>query len=196
MPKQARSQATYEALLHAAERLFAAHGYNAVSVEDICRAAGVSKGAFYHHFESKQAVFLALLQRWLTRLEQRLQKERRAHPEVVPALLAMTRHIRQIGQEGRQSWPLFLEFWSHAVRDPQVWQAMAAPYRRFEMLFAEWLEALPGLPLPPLTAARLLLALAMGVLLQGMLLPESTDWAALAYQGVLALLRGWGVVTD
>ncbi len=85
MPKQARSQATYAALLNAAESLFAAQGYNAVSVEAICRTAGVSKGAFYHHFGSKQAVFLALLQRWLTRLEQRLQKERRAGPGLAGA---------------------------------------------------------------------------------------------------------------
>ncbi len=198
MARQARSQATQQALLQAAERLFAAQGYNAVSVEAICREAGVSKGAFYHHFPSKQAVFLALLERWLRRLEQRLREARRAHPQVAQALLAMSAQVRHIGQQGRQSWPLLLEFWSHAVREPSVWQAMAAPYRHFEELFAAWLAEAQQqgafLHADPLTAARTLLALAMGVLLQGMLLPEAADWGTVAYQGVLALLRGWGVL--
>ncbi len=197
MPKQSRSEITYQTLLAAAERLFAAQGYNAVSVEAICREAGVSKGAFYHHFPSKQAVFLALLQRWLMHLEERLLAERQAHPQVTQALLAMSDQVRRIGVEGRRSWPLLLEFWSHAVRDPSVWQAMAEPYRHFEALFAEWLAEAQQqgaqLNTDPLTAARNLLALGMGVLLQGMLLPDAADWGTVAYQGVVALLRGWGI---
>lgn len=200
MPKQARSQATYHALLQAAEHLFATQGYNAVSVEAICREAGVSKGAFYHHFPSKQAIFLTLLQRWLARLEERLQAQRRAHPQIAHALLAMSEQVGRIGHEGRQSWPLLLEFWSHAVREPSVWQAMVAPYRRFEALFAGWLAEAhqKGAPLTadPHTAARTMLALAMGVLLQGMLLPEATEWNAVAYQGVRTLLRGWGILPE
>lgn len=200
MPVQARSQATYHALLQAAEHLFATHGYNAVSVETICREAGVSKGAFYHHFPSKQAVFMTLLQRWLARLEERLLAERRAHPHVAQALLAMSEQVTHIRQEGRQSWPLLLEFWSHAVRDPAVWEAVVAPYHRFEDLFAGWLADAQreGAPLntDPHTAARVMLALAMGVLLQGMLLAEASEWGAVAYQGVRALLRGWGILTE
>lgn len=41
------------ALLEAGVRLFEAHGYAATSVQSIVDAAGLTKGAFYHHFESK-----------------------------------------------------------------------------------------------------------------------------------------------
>jgi len=201
MTKQARSAATRQALLEAAERLFATRGYLAVSVDEMCRAAGVSKGAFYHHFPSKQAVFLALLEAWLQRLQKALENEVAAHDTPAQALLAMSAHIGQIGEENQNRWPLFLDFWSQAVRDPAVWEATVAPYRHFEALFAEWLEAAwpqsqaPSLPRDPLTAARILLALALGVLLQGMLLPQEANWGAIAYQGVLTMLHGWGMLT-
>lgn len=58
---QTRSEETRARILQAALTLFARLGYEAASVEDICVEAGVSKGAFYHHFPTKQAVFLQLL---------------------------------------------------------------------------------------------------------------------------------------
>lgn len=49
------------AILHACYRLMLAKGYSAAGVDEICRAAGMSKGSFYHFFESKQACALAML---------------------------------------------------------------------------------------------------------------------------------------
>lgn len=60
----ARSQAKAErrgVLLAAAAKLFAAHGYNGVSIEDLGAAAGVSGPAVYRHFPGKQALLGALL---------------------------------------------------------------------------------------------------------------------------------------
>jgi AcrR family transcriptional regulator len=55
--RQPRGDATRERLLRAAERLFVRHGFDAVSVDRIVRAAAVTKGAFYHHFGDKLAIF-------------------------------------------------------------------------------------------------------------------------------------------
>lgn len=46
-------------LLDAAMQVIRAQGYAATTVDDICRAAGVSKGAFFHHFESKEDLGIA-----------------------------------------------------------------------------------------------------------------------------------------
>jgi AcrR family transcriptional regulator len=59
----AQKQATREHLYDQAMRLFAARGYDAVSVEDIVREAGVARGTFYVHFPRKEDVLIELIRR-------------------------------------------------------------------------------------------------------------------------------------
>jgi AcrR family transcriptional regulator len=54
--------ATRDALVSAARDLFGTTGYAGTPVEAIVRAAGLTKGAFYHHFESKQEIFLQVFE--------------------------------------------------------------------------------------------------------------------------------------
>jgi AcrR family transcriptional regulator len=60
--KVAQGQQTRSRLLVAARELFGARGYNDTSLDDIVAAAGVTKGALYHHFESKEDLFRALFE--------------------------------------------------------------------------------------------------------------------------------------
>ena len=55
-----RSRATRTALIAAARRLFAERGYTEVPADEIVAAAGVTRGALYHHFADKRALFEAL----------------------------------------------------------------------------------------------------------------------------------------
>lgn len=64
MPRGTRAQQreqTRNDLISAARHLFAERGYAAVSLAEIVSAAGVTKGALYHHFDSKRAIFDAAL---------------------------------------------------------------------------------------------------------------------------------------
>jgi AcrR family transcriptional regulator len=57
-----RGQATRAHILQVATELFAAQGYEATSIEVVLKASGVSRGALYHHFANKEALFTAVLE--------------------------------------------------------------------------------------------------------------------------------------
>ncbi len=67
-----RSELTRAALIAAARELFAEHGYAGVGTEEIVRAAGVTRGALYHHFEGKRELFAAVYERIEAELAERI----------------------------------------------------------------------------------------------------------------------------
>src|SRR5438445_10402123 len=60
--------ATRDRILQAALQVFAEKGYHRGAVDDIVRASQTSKGAVYHHFPNKEALFLALVDQFSARL--------------------------------------------------------------------------------------------------------------------------------
>src|SRR5260221_9541998 len=67
-----RSEATRDALIEAARALFAERGYAGVGTEEIVRAAGITRGALYHHFDGKRDLFEAVYERVEAELAQRV----------------------------------------------------------------------------------------------------------------------------
>ncbi len=64
---------TVTRILAAAEKLFATRGYDAVSMSEIAEAAAVSKANIFHHFSSKQALYLAVVRNACQGVAERLQ---------------------------------------------------------------------------------------------------------------------------
>ncbi|MEV7020217.1 ScbR family autoregulator-binding transcription factor [Streptomyces sp. NPDC093991] len=62
MAQQERAVRTRRAVLEAAATVFAEHGYTAARVADILKTAGVTKGALYFHFDSKEALARGVLE--------------------------------------------------------------------------------------------------------------------------------------
>jgi len=60
---------TRSRILNAAGNLFSSHGYCGASLDDIVVAAGITKGAFYHYFKSKEEVCIALLDQALAQTD-------------------------------------------------------------------------------------------------------------------------------
>ncbi|MFJ4292772.1 TetR/AcrR family transcriptional regulator [Cupriavidus sp. NPDC089707] len=56
-----RTEATRQALLDAARSLFVERGYGETSTPDVCAAAGITRGALYHHFADKRDLFRHVL---------------------------------------------------------------------------------------------------------------------------------------
>ncbi len=70
-----RSEATRAALISAARSAFAKRGYAGVGTEEIVRAAGVTRGALYHHFRGKRDLFEAAYERIEADLAERIATE-------------------------------------------------------------------------------------------------------------------------
>lgn len=60
--REQAGDATRAALVDTSRALFSTHGYADVSIDDITQATGVTRGALYHHFEDKRALFQAVVE--------------------------------------------------------------------------------------------------------------------------------------
>jgi AcrR family transcriptional regulator len=79
-----RSQSTRAALTAAARQLFSARGYASVGTEEIVRAAGVSRGALYHHFAGKRELFEAVYEELEAELAERIAAGALSSPSLSP----------------------------------------------------------------------------------------------------------------
>jgi AcrR family transcriptional regulator len=185
---------THQQILHAAERLFAAGGYDATGVAEICRAAGVSKGAFYHHFTSKHDLFLELLDTWLAALDAGFETAVQETADVPTALRSMAALVAHGIQRPEVRLGMFVEFWAHAQRDPLVWERAAEPYARyrayFEQLIREGIARGDIRPVSPQHGALLLTSTALGVLMQAQFAPNAEAWGEMLPATVGLLLEG------
>lgn len=156
-------------------------------------AHGVTKGAFYHHFPTKQAVFMELLNQWLLVLDTQLAAA--AGAATVPeGLLRMANMAQNVFKMADERLPMFLEFLTEARHDPSVWQAMVAPYQRYRAFFANIIEA--GIaegtlqPVDPEAAAHVIVSMAVGLVAQRVFDPTGADWGDVMQQAVQTILKG------
>ncbi|GAA4020019.1 TetR/AcrR family transcriptional regulator [Allokutzneria multivorans] len=79
--KREQREQTSAALRTTARRLFAEHGYAHVGLETIAQAAGVTKGALYHHFSSKAVLFRQVLADVQNEVGEQVQHAAEAQPD-------------------------------------------------------------------------------------------------------------------
>jgi AcrR family transcriptional regulator len=194
MAQQQRAQETRVRIMEAGAVCFAQNGYDATGVAEICRRADVTKGGFYHHFSSKRALFLALFEQWLTILDGQLAAFRAEAENVPDGFREMAGMIGQVFEVACGQLPMFLDFWSKAAHDTDVWEEIIAPYRRYQTFFSQMIQE--GIDegtlraVDPETAARALVSLAVGLLLQGTLDPDGANWAQVTKQSIDIYLEG------
>jgi AcrR family transcriptional regulator len=189
-----RRPATIGALLDAALELFAEQGYGATSIPDICARAGLTKGAFYSNFASKDALFLALMDRsW----QRRAESIRR----VMPASEAIADPDEGHGQlpvlEPDRQWTLVsTEFSLYAIRRPEVAALLAEHEMRgrsgLAALIAEALGQAGRVPtVPVIDLARMIVAITEGHGIQTLTgtAAGTTVSPELGQQAILGLLR-------
>ncbi len=193
---QHRSQETHQHLLHTGMELFSRSGYDATGVAEICQAAGVSKGAFYHHFAGKQALFMELLNSYLNKIDDGFNLMRQQDKTIDQVILQMAEMAGALFQSAELHLPIFLEFWTQANHDPAIWKTAISPYRRYQTYFAEMIQV--GIqqgsikPVDAQLASRVLVSLAVGLLMESLFDPQVPDWQQEARQSLELLMNGIG----
>lgn len=125
---------------YAAYRCFRSRGYHATTVDAICREAGVSKGAFYWYFKSKQEVFLAILEAWAAEVEEELAKQFQDAVKDTDPITAITAALEMEARRERTIFPVWLDFLAHSQREPEIRKATADFHHRIRKAVAEILS--------------------------------------------------------
>lgn len=191
---QKRSLETRNRILTTSLDLFSSLGYEKTGVSLICERSNVSKGSFYHQFPSKHAVFTTILGQWLGEMDRQFDLEFTSASDVPSGILAMTGEFNRIMLVSRPYLPLFLEFWLQSIRDPEIWQQTIAPYQnyvdRFAQIFRQGIFEGSIRPVDAGEASLTLIALALGLLLQNMMIPEGRDWPSVSINVISLYLNG------
>jgi AcrR family transcriptional regulator len=97
--KQLQSEQTRQQIIDTAAQLFASKGFHGTSMSDLASATGLTKGAFYHHFESKDALFFAVVQsvreKWQDAVGQQVAQAENALDQLAILLNSHAQLLRQ-----------------------------------------------------------------------------------------------------
>jgi AcrR family transcriptional regulator len=102
--REAHKRATTAALRDAAARLIAERGYEATTVRDVARSAGVTERTFYRYFDGKEGLVAEEYHRWLVMLQQAIISQ----PAGVPPFPAIQQALLSTARARAESGPLLL----------------------------------------------------------------------------------------
>jgi TetR/AcrR family fatty acid metabolism transcriptional regulator len=104
-----------EIVRHAAD-VFARHGYHATKMQDIATKADIGKGTIYEYFQTKEELFLAIYDSWMTEYEQTIRNRIAAAQDPMSMVDAIRESAVEFYESRAEQAPLLLEFWAHALR--------------------------------------------------------------------------------
>ncbi|PWU52322.1 TetR/AcrR family transcriptional regulator [Micromonospora globispora] len=124
-------------ILDAARRCFLRDGFHNTSMQDVIAEAGLSVGAVYRYFPSKNDLITSIAQATIGGAEE-IFAELARHEPPLPLVEALGRALdfvdSQAGEDG--VLPLAIQVWSESLRDPALAEFVAATYRRLRRHFA------------------------------------------------------------
>jgi AcrR family transcriptional regulator len=197
LTRQQSKARTRALLVEAAGKVFAERGYYGASVEEITERAGFSRGAFYSNFESKEDLFLAVVDAHMDAevrsASEALQES--SSPQAFQQFLR-SRAVRR-SKEGRQWTLLWSEFWLHVVRHPELAPKLAVRQRAARAAIARVIEIQCeqlgiALSAPPEELASVMLAVDDGLVLQEHLDPGAVP-EDLRAKAAIFLIRGMAI---
>jgi AcrR family transcriptional regulator len=140
--RKRQGERSRQAIVEAATRLFAQKGYRATSMADLTTATGLTRGAFYHHFDAKDALFRAVVDHVRTTWAQTVGAQVSASDDALEQLASLIGgHARLI--RSRPELCLVITGLSEEIRgsEPELAIALHGVYRELIAVVEQLLAA-------------------------------------------------------
>src|SRR5215212_6255874 len=176
---RAQGSESRDEILAAALEVFARRGYSQAGVDEIAAAAGYSKGELYWHFSSKEELLMTLVdERIDAPMRAMVALLESAPPDQDMSVEASREFSRRLANQ-RDAVLLEREYWSLAIRDPELRARYAERQRAMREALAGALEArarhlgTPDLPMPAEDLARIVMGVMGGLATDELIEPGS-----------------------
>jgi AcrR family transcriptional regulator len=162
-------------LRRAAFACLAEGGFHETTVDDICKRAGVSKGTFYWYFESKEQIFVEILEVWANEVEGEILAQFRDAFDDADPMRALLLALGREGRRGRRLLPVWFDALVQSQRHPELKGSLSTFLRRMRRSLAQVLAPTFGDFYGPdeiLTLSGLILSSFIGSIAQQMAEPD------------------------
>jgi AcrR family transcriptional regulator len=167
-------------ILQAATKVFTNHGFANARMDDIVAESGLSKGALYWYFDSKDAIIISILDQIFdyetTHIREILEREDSAKAKLEVFVDTTIKDLEKM----KPLMPIFIDFWSLSVRKKSINQAIKRYYQNFFDLIEPIIKL--GIKQGEFRPANIgETALALGAIFEGTILfyiyfPDSVDF--------------------
>jgi AcrR family transcriptional regulator len=180
LSREEKKQATRSRLIEAAAEVISRTGFDGTSVDEVAEHAGLTKGAVYSNFASKEELFLAVIDRHVSERAEAIAGVSDAGRSFDEQLAQGGQIFTEALEEDRKWFLLGLEFSIYAARNPDVTPTLGRGYRQMRTQVADLIQRRAdeqgrALPVPADQLARAIFALSNGIALEKLGDPEGVS---------------------
>jgi AcrR family transcriptional regulator len=174
--------------------VFARLGFHEARMDDIVQASGLSKGALYWYFKSKEDIIIAISQRLFTTDIEQLEGMLTAEGTVSERLLQLMRSRAQGLQRMSGVIAILFEFYAAALHQDEVRQFIKTYFQHFQgllvALIQQGIDREEFRPINAIEAATALDSLFEGLVVRWLIDPQAVQWETVSDSSVLLFLDG------
>ncbi len=192
MTQEERKTTSINKILDSAEEYIQKNGMNNLDINKICKSAGLTKGAFYHHFQNKQQLLLEIFNRWIKRVSSEVEITGYKNINTIDLIFQIIDRITPAFEKASNQLPIFIELYTEAISDRNSRTYVLESYNNFISFFSDLIKN--GMAkgfikkADPAKVSKILFSINLGLLIQGLIDPESEDWPEMAKESIRLLL--------
>jgi len=193
-PRPDVSEERREQIIIAAMAVFVRLGFHEARMDDIVKQSGLSKGALYWYFKSKDDIIAAIMDRFIDREMQGLEEALQLQSPVSEKLLKLNEAILEEMRSMIGLMPIMYEFYAVGMRKKHVRKALLKYFRPTQKLLAELIQqGIDSGEFVPVEADEIavdLIAFYEGLLLLAVLDPKNVDLEKSGISGIRLIVEG------